>query len=196
MKKTAFFAALALISSGGISAQHHGLSPHAGKQHRQIASLSDQDMAAIRQGTGWGLALPAEINGAPGPRHVLDLAEPLALSDEQVKEITAIFNEMKQGAIARGEAFVAAEKALNDAFIDGGLDQAELERLVQEAGLARAQLRLVHLAAHLKTTPLLSKQQIERYAELRGYAHGTVDPCASVPEGHDAEMWKKHNGCE
>jgi hypothetical protein len=27
---------------------------------------------------------------------------------------------------------------------------------------------------------------------LRGYAE---DPCLAVPEGHDAAMWRKHNGC-
>jgi hypothetical protein len=52
---------------------------------------------------------------------------------------------------------------------------------------------MVHLSRHLQTPPLLTPHQIARYNQLRGY---TSDPCASVPEGHDAEMWRKHNGCE
>ena len=53
-------------------------------------------------------------------------------------------------------------------------------------------LRYVHLAAHLKTLPLLTHDQIARYNVLRGYAG---DPCANPPEGHDLSMWRKHNGC-
>ncbi len=191
-----FMAILALTGAAIASAQPHEMSPHAGKQSRQIASLSDNDVAAIRKGTGWGLALPAEINGAPGPRHVLDFAEPLDLSDDQIAQITAVFEEMKRSAISAGDEFIAAEKALNDAFQRGGLDQSELARLVEQAGETRAGLRLVHLSAHLKTLPLLTEKQVELYAQLRGYADAGDDPCATVPEGHDPEMWKRHNGCE
>jgi len=38
----------------------------------------------------------------------------------------------------------------------------------------------------------LSTDQIDNYAVLRGYAS---DPCSNVPDGHDATMWKRHNGC-
>jgi len=191
-----FMAILALTGAAIASAQPHEMSPHAGKQSRQIASLSDMDIAAIRKGTGWGLALPAEINGAPGPRHVLDLAEPLGLNDDQIAQMTTVFEEMKRSAISAGEKFIAAEKALNDAFQRGGLDQAELARLAEQAGEARAGLRLVHLSAHLKTLPVLTEEQVELYAQLRGYAGADGDPCETVPEGHDPEMWKRHNGCE
>ena len=191
-----FMAILALTGAAIASAQPHEISPHAGKQSRQIASLSDMDIAAIRKGTGWGLALPAEINGAPGPRHVLDLAEPLDLNDDQIAQMTTVFEEMKRSAISAGEKFIAAEKALNDAFQRGGLDQGELARLVEQAGEARAGLRLVHLSAHLKTLPVLTEEQVALYAQLRGYASAGGDPCETVPEGHDPEMWKRHNGCE
>jgi Spy/CpxP family protein refolding chaperone len=191
-----FMAILALTGAAIASAQPHEMSPHAGKQTRQIASLSDMDIAAIRKGNGWGLALPAEVNGAPGPRHVLDLAEPLELSDEQIAQITTIYEEMKRSAISTGAEFIAAEQALNDVFERGGLDQTELAGLVEQAGDARARLRLVHLSAHLKTLPLLTEKQVELYAQLRGYAEAGGDPCAAVPEGHDPVMWKLHNGCE
>ncbi|MDJ0977921.1 MAG: hypothetical protein QNI87_05235 [Erythrobacter sp.] len=197
MKKGIIFGALAFLCAGAVIAQDHGAStsPHAGKQTRAIASLSDQDIAAIRAGTGWGMALPAEINGAPGPRHVLDLAEQLELSDAQITQVTAIFDEMTRSALATGEEFIASEKALNDAFVRGGVDQAKLERLVSEAGKHRAALRLVHLSAHLKTLPLLTDRQVERYSALRGYTDQDSDPCASVPEGHDPAMWRRHNDC-
>lgn len=54
-------------------AQHnHGAdSPYTGMQDRAIKSLSDADIRELRRGGGWGHALPAEINGMPGPAHLL-----------------------------------------------------------------------------------------------------------------------------
>ena len=187
---------LALLSAAvPASAQDggdHGLSPYAGEQTRAIAALSEEDLAELGRGGGWGLARPAELNGAPGPAHLLELADEIGLNAEQRVAVEAIRDEMRADAIAEGERFIAAERALDAAFTDGVPDADTLARLVAEAGAARADLRLVHLSAHLSTTPLLTPGQIERYAVLRGYAE---DPCESVPEGHDATMWRCHNGC-
>ncbi|MBM2578154.1 hypothetical protein JQC91_17745 [Jannaschia sp. Os4] len=177
------------------SAQHavdHAPSPYAGEQTREIASLSDEDLAELARGGGWGLARSAELNGVPGPAHLLELAHEIGLDAEQQAAIEAIRDEMRAGAITAGERFVEAERALDAAFTDGFPDAATLAGLVAEAGEARASLRLVHLSAHLRTMPLLTQDQIARYAVLRGYAD---DPCDSVPEGHDATMWRRHNGC-
>ena len=47
--------------------------PYAGQQARPIKSLSDDDIAALREGEGMGMAKAAELNGYPGPAHVLQL---------------------------------------------------------------------------------------------------------------------------
>jgi hypothetical protein len=47
-------------------------SPYAGMQTRSIKALSEQQIADLKAGRGMGLALPAELNGYPGPAHVLD----------------------------------------------------------------------------------------------------------------------------
>ena len=39
-----------------------------------IKSLSQDDQSALLAGRGMGLARPAELNGYPGPAHVLELA--------------------------------------------------------------------------------------------------------------------------
>ena len=44
-------------------------------------------IAELEAGSGWGLALPAELNGRPGPAHLLELKEALGLSPEQVAAI-------------------------------------------------------------------------------------------------------------
>jgi hypothetical protein len=49
------------------------VSPYAGQQARPIKAVSDEDIAALRKGEGMGMAKAAELNGYPGPAHVLSL---------------------------------------------------------------------------------------------------------------------------
>ncbi|MGH7544628.1 MAG: hypothetical protein ACREKI_00435 [Gemmatimonadota bacterium] len=44
-----------------------------------------------------------------------------------------------------------------------------------EWGRLQGELRAVHLWAHVETARLLTPAQIERYDELRGYAHSEPD---------------------
>ena len=48
--------------------------PYAGLERREVKALSDQQLADLRAGRGMSLALPAELNGYPGPVHVLALS--------------------------------------------------------------------------------------------------------------------------
>ena len=57
--------------------------PYAGQQMRTIKALSDDDIAALRKGEGMGMAKAAELNGYPGPVHVLALAGQLGLTEAQ-----------------------------------------------------------------------------------------------------------------
>lgn len=197
LKRFATIAILTVFPFAALPQTHgagHGndASPYAGEQTRDIKALSETDLEEIARGAGWGLALPAELNGVPGPTHLLELADDLGLNARQREEIEAIRAQMQGDAIAAGIVFVDAERALDTAFRTGVPDQEVLARLVTDASAARATLRLVHLEAHLLTAPLLTEAQIARYAVLRGY---TDDPCAQTPEGHDPEMWRRHNGC-
>jgi hypothetical protein len=47
-------------------------SPYAGYQQRPVKAPSEQQVADLRAGRGIGLALAAELNGYPGPVHVLE----------------------------------------------------------------------------------------------------------------------------
>lgn len=183
---------LALLPAAA-GAQEHAASPYAGLETRTIKSLSEADIDELRRGAGWGLALPAELNGVPGPAHLLELREEIALSADQVARIEAIYAAMKADAVAAGERFIAAEQAIEAAFVSGELDDTRLRALIAASAAARAELRFVHLSRHLLTTPLLTGAQVDRYKVLRGYA---ADPCASVPAGHDPDMWRRHNACD
>ena len=182
--------AFCCASPAGAAETHK--SPYAGEHTRPIKSLSADDLAELGRGGGWGLARAAELNGMPGPAHLLELKDEIPLAADQVTTIAAIFERMRAEAIAGGRRLVAAERALEAAFAGRTVNERSLQTLLSEVGQARTSLRFTHLAAHLETLPLLTESQIARYNVLRGYAG---DPCADPPKGHDAEMWRKHNGC-
>jgi Spy/CpxP family protein refolding chaperone len=169
---------------------HRGASPapapqtYAGQQSRAVSSLSADEVEGLLAGRGLGLARPAEVNGYPGPMHVLELAGELHLSPEQKTQVQASFDRMKARAMQAGTAYVAAESAVDAAFKSGNADRATIERLVREADARRAEKRLSHLEAHLEVTPLLTAVQRRRYAELRGYAGGPGPKVQKAPT-HD-----------
>lgn len=175
-------------------AQEPGHSPYVGFETRAIKTLSEKDLDDLSRGAGWGLALAAELNGIPGPAHLLELRNELGLSADQIAAIEAIFAKMQTEARETGARFIAAEQAIEDAFRTDVLTPDRLKSLVDTAAETRAELRYIHLSRHLETPLLLTAEQVGKYRELRGYAQ--ADPCATVPEGHDPAMWKSHSGCK
>jgi len=169
-----------LLAAGAGGAQH---SPYAGEEGRPFSSLSAEDVAALRAGEGWGLAKPAELNGWPGPRHALDLAAELELKPGQAAALEALFAAMRAEAVRTGEAYLAAEAALDAAFRSDAPEAAEIARLTAEAGRTLAAVRSAHLEAHLETRALLSAEQVEEYVRLRGYGNGPAHG-AGDHEGH------------
>jgi hypothetical protein len=180
--KLYFALALALLAGPAI-AQHHGhghgqthgqqghgaAKPYAGLQQRAIKALSETQVADLKAGRGMGLALAAELNGYPGPLHVLELGDQLRLSPEQRQRFQEQFQSMKAEAIAAGDAVLARERALDEAFARGTITPEALAVLTHEVGVAQAHLRAVHLKYHLTAADLLTGEQKRRYAELRGY---------------------------
>ncbi|MBL4876875.1 MAG: hypothetical protein JKY10_10340, partial [Cohaesibacteraceae bacterium] len=68
-------------SAAGQSPQpgsQHG-SHYAGEENRAIKSLSNADIAELKRGGGWGLAKAAELNGVPGPSHLLKMKNQVGL---------------------------------------------------------------------------------------------------------------------
>ena len=167
-------------------------SEYVGEEHRAIKSLSADDIRELSEGGGWGLAKAAELNGVPGPAHILEMASEINLTPEQQAEIQKIYEQMQSEAISLGNQLIQLEATLNTHFADGSINQAILEQSLQDIERVRAKLRLAHLSAHLQTPNILTPEQSSLYNELRGYSK---DPCENVPQGHNAAMWKKHNGC-
>jgi len=146
--------------------------PYAGQQHREIKSLPAAEVADLLGGQGMGLAKAAELNGYPGPAHVLEHAQALALTPQQRSASEILMQRHKARAREMGFALVEAERALDQAFASKQVDAALLTRLTANIGAQQAQLREEHLRTHLEQTALLDKGQIDRYQQLRGYSAG------------------------
>ena len=159
-----------IIAVGSAAAQHqHGQAPYTGMQQRAVKALSDQQVADLRAGRGMGLALAAELNGYPGPLHVLELADQLELTREQRQRMQQLFDAMKGEAVPVGERLIEQERALDHEFAERRVSPESLQRLTVQIGETQGQLRAIHLKYHLTAADVLSMHQRYRYAELRGY---------------------------
>jgi len=168
-------------------------SEYAGEEKRAIKSLSETDIEELRNGRGWGLAKAAELNGMPGPMHLLEMKDKINLSVKQINAIEALYNKMKQEAIPLGHEVIDIEKELNNHFADTTITYELLNGLLERSAQVRKKLRYVHLSTHLKTPDIVTPEQISLYNKLRGYS--SDNPCENIPKGHDPVMWKKHNNC-
>ena len=150
--------------------------PYAGMQARPVKALSDQQIADLKAGRGMGLALAAELNGYPGPMHVLELASPLGLSDDRRAKVAGLFDAMKREAVPLGERLIAAETALDRQFADRTITASSLGEATRDIASLQGELRLAHLKYHLATLELLTPEQAARYSTLRGYGGGQHTP--------------------
>jgi hypothetical protein len=160
-----------IIALGGIAAAQHQQAspPYAGLQQRAVKALSEQQIADLRAGRGMGLALAAELNGYPGPLHVLELADQLDLSADQRRQMRDMVGAMTSEAVPVGEEIIARETELDRAFAEQRISSARMAELTSRIGDAQGRLRAVHLKYHLTTAALLSDHQRHVYAALRGY---------------------------
>jgi len=162
--------ALLLMLLPPLSAAPPDPSPYAGQESRDIKALGPQEVESLLAGKGMGFARAAELNGYPGPAHVLELAEALELSEEQRDRTRALFVEMEQKAVSLGSALVAAERRLDRLFADRSATPQSLSNLLNTIGELQAGLRDAHLQAHLVQAGFLTAAQTARYAQLRGYS--------------------------
>lgn len=146
-----------------------GVRPYADMVSRSIKALSDQQIADLRAGRGMSLALPAELNGYPGPSHALQLAAPLRLSNEQTLETRRLFGQMQVEAIGMGDRIIAAEVELDRLFKDRKATAATVAAATASVALAYGLLRAAHLQYHLEMIAVLTPVQVAKYNQLRGY---------------------------
>ncbi len=156
-------------------------SPYVGMESRRIAAVSPEREKGLLAGAGLGYAMAAELNGHPGPKHVLDMGDQLALTVEQRAAVAASFEKMQAESVALGRQILDAEELLNRRFAHRHIDEAVLAALTGEIATLEGKLRFVHLRAHLETDAILSDAQREKYVALRGYS---MDPGAGGEHHH------------
>ena len=114
MRRLLLLAAALIVSCNVASAQSS--QPYAGLEHRPIKAMSHQQIDDLRAGRGMGLALAAELNGYPGPSHVLELGDRLDLTADQRIQVQRLFDAMKQEAVPLGNKLVEQETELDRLF--------------------------------------------------------------------------------
>jgi hypothetical protein len=162
----------AYAGSAGPAPPSSAVSSHRGAAVSEIPGLAADEIIELREGHGMGQARVAEVQGYPGPRHVLEawVAGQLPLSTDQATHIQAIADIMARDASRVGGLVLDAERELARAFSSGAISATTLRARVDRIAALRGELRAVHLRAHLETRAALDPAQIARYAELRGYA--------------------------
>ena len=165
-------------NSSSLAANSSQISPYSGQEIRDIKSLSDNDVQSLQNGTGeafGGIAKLAELNGYPGPRHVLDIAQELQLTDRQRLEIELIYQNMSNNAKSIGSAIIAIEQDMDEAFANKTITEENLIAMLDKSANFYGQLRFVHLSAHLDTAQIMTTEQIQIYNEMRGYDGSSID---------------------
>jgi len=127
-----------------------------------------------------GMAKAAELNGYPGPLHVLQLAAQLGLTDVPRRDIQAIFDRMSAAAKPLGFELIESERALDQQFATREITPDRLTAATSAIAKLQGRLRSVHLSAYLETRALLTADQIAQYEQVRGYA----DPHAPADHHH------------
>ena len=177
----------------GLQAQHNN-ETHANHQSEyadeilsEIPALTVEELQDLRAGAGMGFARVAELNHYPGPRHVLDMADVLDLSDKQVGIIQETFETMQREARRLGAMIIEAEQHLDHRFVRGHLDSDAISKPILELGMLYGKLRDVHLQAHVTTTAVLMEDQIDAYDRLRGYPSARLADAPPSDEGNRGE---------
>jgi Spy/CpxP family protein refolding chaperone len=164
MNRLSLVATLFLVSGYALAE-----TPYAGMQTRPIKALSEQQVADLGAGRGMGLALAAELNGYPGPSHVLELADKLDLSADQRAGVARLFDSMKAEAVPLGSKLIEQEADLDSQFASRSVTPERLKASTAAVAMTQGALRETHLKYHLSTVAILTPGQMARYAELRGY---------------------------
>ena len=157
------------IDRGFVRPAPPAASPYVAQQESPVRGLSAQEVDDLLNGRGAGFARTAELNSYPGPRHVLDMRDHLALTAAQLAATQRIFAAMQTEAKRLGREIVDQETALSAGFAARRMTPERLQTDAVAMGSLYGRLRAVHLAAHLELTDLLTPEQITKYDAMRGY---------------------------
>ena len=161
MLNRAAIAALMLLASPSFANVNGSVSP---------VSLTEKQISDLQAGRGMGLALPAELNGYPGPTHVLEHADSLRLSPDQRAKTKALYDSMKLEVVPIGLRLIELEARMDALFVSRTATEEKIQSVASQIGVTQGDLRAAHLSYHLEMLAVLTLDQVERYYVLRGRA--------------------------
>ena len=170
-----FAVLLVAFALGACSTQHSSPSQYRGQEQREVKALSSEEVSDLLAGKGMGFAKAAELNGYPGPAHVLELAAVLQLSPEQRARTEALFERMNSQARQLGTQLVQAERELDTLFRERRITAELLAHQLEQVATLQAKVRNTHLHAHLEQVQVLSAEQTAKYIGFRGYSKHHAD---------------------
>src|SRR2546422_11498799 len=129
---------IGLIAFSAATANTQSSQPYSGMQTRDVKALSEEQIADLKAGRGMGLALAAELNGFPGPIHVLELADKLGLTVEQRGAVDALYAAMKAAAVPIGERLIREEAELDRLFATRSVTPVSLAAATRAIGATQA----------------------------------------------------------
>ncbi|HEV8584111.1 MAG TPA: Spy/CpxP family protein refolding chaperone [Methylomirabilota bacterium] len=160
---------LVLFAAPG-AAQHRGHDHAPGAPsdaHARVQAYAEEHDAVIASGRGFGMAFAADQHGYPGPMHVLELKDLLRLTPEQEARMQALMHAMFAESRPKSARLLELEARLRALFASGTADEARVRAAVADVEGARAEVRLVHLLAHVKTREVLTEAQRTAYHAAR-----------------------------
>jgi len=137
MKVTSFVLALTLSDFPAAAQEvHHDCPQMTGSNEAHAAmnksGVPDEQRSQYLNGEGMGFAKDAELNHYPGPRHVLDIADKLGLSPDQLAATRALFDDVHTKAQALGKQILAREDELETLFREQHADAGKVGQLTAE----------------------------------------------------------------
>lgn len=159
-------------STGQAEGRSGGDAGHAGHVHGgAIRSLPGRDIVALAGGEGGGLAKIADLNGYPGPRHVLDMDAHLNLTTRQREQLRQVMSTMEADAKEVATRYLSALAQLEEDTRQGSLSGDQFLKRYRAVEALRTELGAVHLITHFKTKDLLTPAQVATYYKPQGQTH-------------------------
>lgn len=130
-----------------------------------LAALTPEQVRAIDAGEPFGDDAVAIKAGLPSPSWALEHAEEIGLAPDQVRDITALHDEMVEEAVKIGPRLLELEAELEKQFRTGRVRPGGMKKLVSEIATIEGDLRAIHLEAHLGMRALLTRDQLDAFAK-------------------------------
>lgn len=136
------------------------------QQVSPLKFISSQNYQYYKNGGNSDLYLIAEVNNYPSPGSVLQLAKELSLTTDQKHQVNMIHIELNRKVKEMGGFLIKEQTKLNQLFETRKIDEGSLIYYTNKIGALEGELRNAYLRAHLRTSTLLSAQQLKKYQDI------------------------------